>query len=190
MVADVAGGSWPELARKAALNLSGEVSPTMSIGTELLADIQEVFEHKRVTKISTVGLIGALCDDEEKVWATYNRGKQVSSRQIAKRLNDFGIKSKNLRLEFNQAKGFDLEQFQEAFARYLSPAPEIASHPSQSEETAPTRFSGGTDKYPATVATKQSVPPENPPILDWDGWTVKKPEVTKNHPQRIIEVLI
>jgi putative DNA primase/helicase len=40
-IADVAGAPWPELAWKAALKLSGAESPTLSIGTELLADIQE-----------------------------------------------------------------------------------------------------------------------------------------------------
>jgi putative DNA primase/helicase len=130
-IADVASGNWPDLARKAALKLSGVDSPTMSTGTELLSDIQEVFEHKRFTKISTADLIAALCDDDEKIWATYNRGKPVSPRQISKRLSDFGIKSKNIRIGYDVAKGFDLEQFQEAFARYLSSPPESALHPLQ-----------------------------------------------------------
>jgi putative DNA primase/helicase len=172
-IADVAGGHWPDLARKAALKLSGADTPTMSTGTELLADIQEVFEHKRFTKISTADLIEALCDDDEKVWATYNRGKPVSPRQIAKRLSDFGIKSKNVRIGYGQAKGFEIEQFQEAFSRYLSTPPENPSQPSQTPEASNSAACDGTDEKLATVTKNAPVPSEPAPILGWDGGTDK-----------------
>jgi len=58
----------------------------MSIGVELLTDIQEIFDIKNTDKIFTSELILALCDDEEKPWATYNRGKPISSRQLSNRL--------------------------------------------------------------------------------------------------------
>jgi putative DNA primase/helicase len=170
-IADVAGGKWPDLARQAALKLSGMDNPTMSTGTELLADIQEVFEHKRMNKISTADLIAALCDDDEKVWATYNRGKPVSPRQIAKRLGEFGIKSKNVRIGYDQAKGFEIEQFQEAFARYLSTLPENPSQPSQTHETSNSAACDGTDEKFATAAKNVPVPSEPAPIQGWDGGT-------------------
>ncbi len=179
-IADVAGGTWPDLARKAALKLSGVDSPTMSTGTELLADIQEVFEHKRTNKISTADLIEALCDDDEKVWATYNRGKPVSPRQIAKRLADFGIKSKNVRIGYGQAKGFEIEQFQEVFSRYLPTPPENPSQASQTPEASNRAACGGTDEKLATVTKNAPVPPEPAPILGWDGGTDKNPESGNN----------
>jgi putative DNA primase/helicase len=179
-IADVAGVTWPDLAKKAALKLSGVDSPTMSTGTELLADIKEVFEHKLVSKISTADLIAALCDDDEKVWATYNRGKPVSPRQIAKRLGDFGIKSKNVRIGYGQAKGFEFEQFQEAFARYLSPPPENPSQASQTPEASNSSACSGTDEKLATATKSAHVPPEPAPILGWAGGTDKNPESGKN----------
>ncbi|MDP2834660.1 MAG: DUF3631 domain-containing protein [Pseudomonadota bacterium] len=168
-IADVAGGTWPDLARKAALKLSGVDSPTMSTGTELLTDIQEVFEHKRVSKISTADLIAALCEDDEKVWATYNRGRPVSPRQIAKRLGDFGIKSKNVRIGNDVPKGFDIEQFQEAFSRYLSTPPENPLHPLQTPEAAMPAASRVADYPPRSSMKNASATPEPAPILACSG---------------------
>ncbi|MHB9839969.1 DUF3631 domain-containing protein [Paraburkholderia terrae] len=119
-IAGVAGGAWPELARKAALTLSGDLEESQSTGVELLADIQEVFETRRVLRISSADLLGALCEDEEKSWATWNRGKPMSPRQLAKRLADYDIRSKNIRSGYSVTKGYDSAQFGEAFARYLS----------------------------------------------------------------------
>jgi len=185
-IADVAGGVWPDLARKASLKLSGVDSPIMSTGTELLTDIQEIFEHKRMNRISTADLIAALCDDDEKVWATYNRGRPVSPRQISKRLSDFGIKSKNVRIGYGQAKGFEIEQFQEAFARYLSTPPESPSQASQTPEASSSAACDGTYEKLATVAKTTSVPSEPAPILGWDGGTDK----TGGTSAEIIEVEI
>lgn len=122
-IADVAGGPWPKWARDAALKLSGAESPTESVGTELLADIRTVFDDKRVERITTADLLLALCEDDEASWATYNRGKPMSPRQLARRLDGYGIKSKNLKIGYGDVKkGFERDQFEEAFARYLSSA--------------------------------------------------------------------
>jgi putative DNA primase/helicase len=121
-IADVAGGIWPEQARKAALVISaGSDESNLTLGTELLSDIQEVFETKRIERIATAELIEALCSDDEKPWATYNRGKPVSPRQITKRLREYGIGSKNVRAGYEVRKGFEKVQFLDVFARYLTP---------------------------------------------------------------------
>ncbi len=76
-IADVAGGNWPQLARASALKLSGAESDTLSVGVELLTDIQEIFDTKKIERIFSADLIAALCEDDEKPWATYNRGKAI-----------------------------------------------------------------------------------------------------------------
>ncbi len=119
-IAGVAGGGWPKWARSAALKLSGSESDAMSTGVELLADIQEIFDTSKVDKIFTSGLIEALCADEERPWATYNRGKSISPRQVSNRLHGYGIKSKDVRIGHEVKKGFEKDQFQESFKRYLS----------------------------------------------------------------------
>lgn len=122
-IADIAGGEWPSLGRKAALKLSGTDAPTMSTGTELLADIQEVFEAKKVDKISTAQLIEALCAEDERPWATYNRGKPITPRQVSKRLGEYGISSTTIRVGLETPKGFRRDMFDEVFSRYLAALP-------------------------------------------------------------------
>lgn len=118
-IADVAGGAWPATAIKAALKLSGSDSSDMSIGVQLLADIREVFDTRRIDRIRTVDLIEALCSDDEGPWATYNRGKPISPRQVSNRLKEYGIQSKTIRIGYVTPKGFLRECFEESFSRYL-----------------------------------------------------------------------
>ncbi len=119
-IAECAGPDWVLRATTAALKLSSTGEASVSIGNELLADIQYVFECKHVEKISTADLIEALMKDEENSWATYNRGKPLTPRQLAKQLSGYGIKSKTVRLgPKNTPKGFDKAQFEDSFARYL-----------------------------------------------------------------------
>ena len=113
-----------------AQKISGVEQSALSLSAELLADIREVFETKRVERISTADLITALCEDDEKTWATYNRGKTISPRQIAKRLGEYGIASKNVRIGCI-CKGFEREQFEDAFIRYLACTPSISATPLQ-----------------------------------------------------------
>ncbi|MDD2324618.1 MAG: DUF3631 domain-containing protein [Alphaproteobacteria bacterium] len=121
-IADCAGGDWPQLAREAALKLSGKEQDTVSLSAELLADIQEVFESKRVDRIGSHDLLAALMEDDQKPWATYNRGKPMNPRQLAKRLGEYGIKSSNVRIGLEVRKKFRLDDFKDVFARYLTPS--------------------------------------------------------------------
>jgi putative DNA primase/helicase len=122
-IADYAGGEWPRLARDAALKISGAEQDAVSLSAELLADVQEVFELKRLARLKTADLIQALIDDDMKPWATYNRGRPMSPRQLAKRLEDYGIRPKTQRMGYDRAKGYDLADMRDAFVRYLSPTP-------------------------------------------------------------------
>lgn len=119
-IADVAGGDWPQQARQAALKLSGSESDAMSVGVELLSDIQEIFDTNKIDRIFTADLITALCDDDEKPWATYNRGKAISPRQVSSRLHGYGVVSKSIRIGYDTKKGFHKDQFKEPFSRYLN----------------------------------------------------------------------
>lgn len=120
-VATVAGGHWLDTATSAALKLAGTVQAPMSSTNELLADIQEIFEVRKTIRISTSDLISALCEDTEKSWATYNRGKPLSPRQLSTKLKDYGIASKDFRFGYDGVKkGYEAEQFNDAFSRYLA----------------------------------------------------------------------
>jgi putative DNA primase/helicase len=122
-IADYAGSDWPRIARDAALKLSGAAQEAKSLSAELLADIQEILKKRTGDRISTAELIQALIDDELKPWATYNKGKPISPRQLSKRLGDYGIKSQTVREGHDTCKGFMRNGFDDVFARYLPPPP-------------------------------------------------------------------
>lgn len=117
-IADVAGGRWPGLARNAALKLSAQGEPSKTIGVELLSDIQFVFEFKNTDRLSTADLIAALCEDDEKPWATYNKGFAIKPSQVAKLLHEYGICSNTIRIGVSTKKGYLKEWFADAFERY------------------------------------------------------------------------
>ena len=159
-IADVAGSHWPQLARQAALKLSGSQTDSMSVGVELLSDIQEIFDTKKIDRIFTADLIEALCADDEKPWATYNRGKPISPKQIATRLKGYGIKSKDVRIgRITGKKGFLLDDFEESFSRYLSKNDVVT--PPVSSATALHATSGAAsgvaDKNPVALQNYQAL---------------------------------
>lgn len=119
-IAECAGSEWLGRANQVALKLSAS-DKSSSVSNELLEDIQEIFETKRANKISTAELISALTEDTEKSWATYNRGRPLSPKQLANKLKDYGIQSKLIRNGYDVYRGFELAQFEESFSRYLTP---------------------------------------------------------------------
>lgn len=175
-VAIVAGGHWPNTALNAALRLSNITQAPMSSANELLADIQEIFESKQVIKMSTTDLINALCDDSEKSWTTYNRGKPLSPRQLSNKLKGYNISSKTIRTNsYETAKGFEAEQFKDAFARYLADPLDL---PSQSNTLLAANNhtpSHVTDENNVTVTDLEKVTSNPAPILGCDVVTDKTP---------------
>ncbi|MDD2335327.1 MAG: DUF3631 domain-containing protein [Geobacteraceae bacterium] len=129
-IAMAAGNEWLQLGTAAALKLSHNESMAQTAGTELLYDIREIFGDDR-DRITSADLIRLLCADEEKPWASFNRGNAITPRQVAKRLREYGILSHTIRIGIETAKGYTLAQFKEAFSRYLSPPLEISVTPSQ-----------------------------------------------------------
>lgn len=157
-VAMLAGDEWVQRATHAALALTGSKaeSAPVSVGVELLADIQQIFQAKRITRIRSTDLIQALCDDEEARWSTYNRGKPITPRQVSKRLAEYAVKPKPLRFGYDVQKGFDIEQFADAFARYLT-LPDLSVMQLQPNDGATFDV---TDSGDVTVTQRATVTPK------------------------------
>lgn len=119
-IADVAGGAWPETARKAAVALSGTQADSKSLNQELLEDIRDIFERTGKDRIATAALIEELTRDDEMAWATYNRGQPIKPKQIANRLREFRISSQTIRIGNTTTKGYLRSSFSDAFARYIA----------------------------------------------------------------------
>ncbi|MES2721191.1 MAG: DUF3631 domain-containing protein [Pseudomonadota bacterium] len=121
-IAEAAGGSWPERARRAAQAIvAGEASnEAPDTNTELLADIRLAFERRRADRLSSAELLHAICEDEDAPWSTWNRGAPMSPRQLSSRLGEFGIVPGTIRLPNGTTpKGYYLEKFRDSFTRYL-----------------------------------------------------------------------
>lgn len=123
-IAMTANDEWLRIGTAAALKLSGNESVSQTAGTELLSEIQRIFMEKNVDRISTEELINALCEDHENPWMTFNNGRPITPRQLANKLKGYGIQSKSIRIGAYTPKGFEKEQFEDAFSRYLSSSPE------------------------------------------------------------------
>jgi hypothetical protein len=125
-VADAAGGEWPERARSAAMELVTEVvqSPP-GLGVQLLADLRIVFDELGQDSISTHSLLEQLNGMDEAPWGNL-RGRELDSRDLAKRLRPYEVRSKNVRTTEGVVKGYTREDLADAWSRYLSPFPETA----------------------------------------------------------------
>jgi hypothetical protein len=131
-IAEACGGEWKTAAWAAALAIEA-VADTFdpSIGVELLRTINVAFgaranEPKNHDRIKSVDLINELVVDATAPWATYNRGKPISERQVAGLLKPYEIKPRTIRLDDGTnkgttAKGYLLEWFTDVFARFCAP---------------------------------------------------------------------
>lgn len=122
-IAACAGDEWLATATSAALALTPK-SVQGGTSNELLGDIREILVG--ADRITSVNLIAQLIADDEKSWATYNRGKPITPRQLSKLLGVYGIASKTVRMGKSTTKGYEREQFEDAFRRYLD-GPEPAT---------------------------------------------------------------
>ncbi len=114
-VADLAGSRWPDLARRAAVGLMGEVSDE-DINIELLHDIYRVFEDEGTTFIGSTELVGKLAALDSQPWGDWKKGKAITTRAVADRLRLFDIVPRpNAQ---GTARGYDRERFEDAWTRY------------------------------------------------------------------------
>jgi hypothetical protein len=121
-VADLAGGVWPSLARRAAIALKDVGRDRHEdVGVELLCDLRDIFGDRR--EMFTRDLIPRLLLLEESRWRDSVNGKALDSRQLARILKPYGITSRQLRIGTTVAKGYERAALQDAFDRYLPPIP-------------------------------------------------------------------
>jgi hypothetical protein len=119
-IADAAGGDWPQAARRALIELCSEARGSDdSTGGLLLADIRQVFESKLVERIGSVELATALAEIETSHWGEWSHGKPLTAARLARLLRPFEISPGCIRFGSETLRGYLLEQFQDAFRRYL-----------------------------------------------------------------------
>jgi hypothetical protein len=122
VIADLAGGKWPELARTSLISLCVEAQgDDDSNGVKLLSDIRHVFEEKAVDRIPSADLVDALAEIETSPWCEWCQGKPITAYKMAGLLRPYNIKSKNLRTDGRVPKGYYRHDFEESWGLYLPP---------------------------------------------------------------------
>lgn len=94
--------------------------PVMEQPTQLLHDIREILEQYGEAKITTQELIDRLCDDPSGIWGEANRGKAITGAYMAKLLKPYNISPATIRFSSEIKRGYEKQQFQDAFDRYLA----------------------------------------------------------------------
>ena len=121
VIADLAGGTWPEMARAAAIGLSA-VSDEQDFTTRLLNDIQAICGAYETDKLFSRQLVEALTKMVERPWRELRRGRPINELWLAQQLSAFGIQSRTMRIGDLVGRGYYLEDFSDAFGRYLPKA--------------------------------------------------------------------
>ena len=85
----------------------------------LLEDLKLIFANRRDDRLRSADLAEALSAFEDRPWPEWHQGKPITPRQIAKLLEPFDLAPSTIRTTGGTAKGYKLEQFTDAFARYL-----------------------------------------------------------------------
>jgi putative DNA primase/helicase len=131
-MADLVGKHWPDRAREAAIELSADGEDAASTKVLLLGDIRDLFTRRGVNVLFTDEILAALHADESRPWPEWKRNKPMTARQLADQLKPFKIKPNTVRRGAETGKGYQLEWFEDAFARYLLPQSVTPSHPKDS----------------------------------------------------------
>jgi putative DNA primase/helicase len=83
-------------------------------------------------------MVAYVCRDPNSIWVEYRKGGPITQRQIADLLEQYEIFPDTVhpsKRSNHSAKGYKLEQFIDAFARYLPLDPDIRTLPAIAEET-------------------------------------------------------
>jgi hypothetical protein len=127
-LADLAGRGWVERIRKAAEKITGTMDVSTR-NTRLLAAIKRVFDAKREAErdakfsspdsgfAGSVALIELLKGDPEAEVHEWAKGKQITVRQLADVLGQYGISSTHNKAK--DTRGYYDWQFEDTFKRYL-----------------------------------------------------------------------
>lgn len=128
-IADLAGGEWPERARRAARILSGGYDEAdTSLSLQLLADLRDLFGKWREDKIPSQTIVDRLIRLPDRPWSDLGYGKCLTQRKLADLLSRYTtrdgmpLKPKDIWIggtNGRSCKGYVVADFEDAFSRYL-----------------------------------------------------------------------
>jgi hypothetical protein len=118
-VAEVVGDNWPDLVRKCAETLGG-ADDVRTLGEQLLADVKLIFDEMAATELSTADIVARLIDMSHRVWPEMGRSRRpMTTTRFTQMVGKFRISRR--RLWMDGPWGYRLDDFLDAFERYLGP---------------------------------------------------------------------
>ena len=137
IVAHLADQAWIKRAEIALTNIQEAKSDnTLPRERQLLSDIWKIFQGQERDKIKSAAIILGLIEMHDSEWDTYNFGKPINERALAKKLRTYGIKPAQIRFENGVgAKGYYRSEVESAVKRYLEPSISAISETTETPET-------------------------------------------------------
>ncbi len=122
-IAYLAGEEWIRKAEVALANYQADKSEdALPRERELLGDVWKIFQKAESEKMKSNHVAIALAGLEDSEWNTFNWGKPISEKALAKKLRTYGIKPIQMRFEGGQnARGYLRGEVAVAVRRYLDP---------------------------------------------------------------------
>jgi hypothetical protein len=119
-VADLAGGAWPDRARRCAVSLVTQSADRAgSLGVTLLRDLRAIFKDG-VDRLATETILEQLHGLDESPWCDI-RGKELDARGLSRRLSKYGVKPKVIRIGDGTVRGYEAADLADPWSRYLPP---------------------------------------------------------------------
>ena len=165
-IASLAGGAWPDRARRACLALTGDEPDEGAIGTHLLADLYEVWKDSE-PELFTTTILDRLKKLEEGPWSEWGRkGEPITASALAGLLRPYRVRSQNIRVGGVQAKGYLRNDLADPWRRYVPDASQPSQRPKSGETPGQPWDGSGTDD-----ASHSRPRPDQAFHDDWDGGT-------------------
>lgn len=97
-----------------------------------------IFAERTADRITSDQLVEALNALDESPWGDL-RGRPLDARGLAKRLRKYDVRPGDHRFVEGTRKGYRIEDFHDAWSRYLPPVADVAdvAHPPTGREDAP-----------------------------------------------------
>jgi hypothetical protein len=119
VLADLAGGRWPDLARQAAMGVAGGAEENNPIGA-LLLDIYLIFINRNAERLFSRKLVESLNYQRDPPWVELRKGKELTELSLAKLLRGYGVRPRTIWVGECSAKGYVKDDFTEVFGRYIT----------------------------------------------------------------------
>jgi len=116
-VAETLGGDWLTNCEK--IYHHSTDAQELELPTQLLSDLRAIWASCADDRITTEEIISKLREDTLKPWGSCDNGKPINARSMSTLLKPYGIKPKVLRFSSQTRRGYERNQFDDAFERYL-----------------------------------------------------------------------